>query len=147
MKLSTKGRYATRLMLDLSMHYGQGPIFLKDIAQRQDISDKYLGQIIIPLKNSGLVNSTRGARGGYTLAREPASITLKEVLEVVEGNLSLVECVSNPKICPKSQSCINRDVWVKLSEDMIHTLESITLAQLIEKQSVKQSDDVSFYCI
>jgi Rrf2 family protein len=134
-------------MLDLSMHYGQGPIFLKDIARRQDISEKYLGQIMIPLKNVRLVLSTRGARGGYTLAREPASITLKEVLEAVEGDLSLVECVSNPDFCPKSDSCINRDVWVKLSEDMIHTLESITLAQLIEKQNGKQIDDVSFYCI
>jgi Rrf2 family cysteine metabolism transcriptional repressor len=147
MKLSTRGRYATRLMLDLSIHYGEGPIFLKDIAQRQDISEKYLGQIIIPLKNAGLVNSTRGARGGYTLAKKPGEISLKAVLETVEGDLSLVDCVSNPDICPKSKSCINREVWVKLSDDMIHTLESITLADLIEKQNGRHSEDAFCYYI
>ncbi|MBN1902858.1 Rrf2 family transcriptional regulator [Candidatus Sumerlaeota bacterium] len=134
MKLSTRGRYAARLMLDMSKHYGKGPVLLKDIARRQNISEKYLGQIIIPLKNAGLVHSTRGAHGGYTLSRKPQEITLKEVLETVEGDLSVVECAHNPDICSQSDSCVFHDIWVEISHDMIHTLELITLSHLIRKE-------------
>jgi len=147
MKLSTKGRYGTRLMLDLAIHYGQGLVFLKHIAHRQEISEKYLGQLIIPLKNAGLIQSSRGAHGGYSLSRDPASITLKEVIEAVEGSLSLVECVDKPGICSKSASCINREVWAKLSEDMTHTLESITLRELAVKEMNKTAEKRLMYDI
>jgi Rrf2 family protein len=147
MKLSTKGRYGTRLMLDLAIHYGQGRILLKDIAHRQDISNKYLGQLIMPLKNSGLVQSIRGSHGGYILSREPASINLKQVIEAVEGSLSLVECVDKPDICSKSDYCVNRELWTKLSEDMSHTLESITLKDLADKQKSKTADKRLMYDI
>ena len=147
MKLSTKGRYGTRLMLDLAIHYGQGRILLKDIAHRQDISNKYLGQLIMPLKNSGLVQSIRGSHGGYILSREPASINLKQVIEAVEGSLSLVECVDKPDICSKSDSCVNREVWAKLTDDMIRTLEYITLKDLADKQKSKTADKRLMYDI
>lgn len=147
MKLSTKGRYATRLMLDLALHFGQGSIFLKDIAHRQGLSEKYLGQLIMSLKNSNLVQSTRGAHGGYTLSCDPASITLKQVIEAVEGSLSLVECVDKPDICSKSDSCVNREVWAKLSEDMCRTLESITLKDLADKEKDKTSEKRLVYYI
>ena len=85
MRTSTRSRYGVRLMLELALSHGKGPIFLKDIARRQEISDKYLSQIIIPLKSAGLVSSHRGAHGGYVLQREPARITIREIVEVLEG--------------------------------------------------------------
>ncbi|MBC8227953.1 Rrf2 family transcriptional regulator, partial [bacterium] len=87
MKLSTKGRYGVRLMIDLAIHYGEGNV-LKDIAERQEISEKYLWNLTVPLRIAGLINSTRGPRGGYTLAKHPSEITLKDVVHVLEGPLS-----------------------------------------------------------
>jgi len=147
MKLSTKGRYGTRLMQDLAIHFGQGPVLLKDIAHRQEISEKYLGQLVIPLKNAGLIQSTRGAHGGYTLSCDPGSITLKQVIEAVEGSLSLVECVDKPDFCTKSDSCVDRDVWAKLTNDMIRTLESITLKDLADKEKTKTAEKRLMYDI
>jgi len=85
MKLSTKGRYGVRLMLDLAAHYGERPVLLKEISQREDISEKYLWHLITPLKSAGLIHATRGAHGGYELAKAPSEITVKDVFEVVEG--------------------------------------------------------------
>ena len=101
MKLSTKGRYGARLMLELALEYGKGPVLLKEVAERQEISEKYLGHLISPLKAAGLINSTRGAHGGYTLAKASKDITLAEVVQAVEGNLSVVECVSSPGVCSR----------------------------------------------
>jgi Rrf2 family cysteine metabolism transcriptional repressor len=86
MKLSTRGRYGVRMMLELALHYGEGPILLKDIAERQGISEKYLWQLINPLKTTGLVNSLRGAHGGYVLAKAPEAISLKAILQILEGS-------------------------------------------------------------
>ena len=95
MKMSTRARYGLRLMVDLAVKDGKGPILLKDVSRSQEISEKYLSQIIIPLKTAGLVKSFRGAHGGYTLQRDPAKINLLEVVSALEGDLSLVECVAN----------------------------------------------------
>jgi Rrf2 family protein len=137
MKLSTRGRYGVRFMLDLALHYNEGPIFLKDIAQRQGISEKYLWQLIHPLKAIGLINSTRGAHGGYLLAKAPGEITLKEIMQVVEGSLSLVDCVDNAAVCPRSQSCITRDVWQEATQGMLQTLDSLTLETMVKRQAEK----------
>jgi Rrf2 family protein len=137
MKLSTKGRYGTRLMVDLALHHGEGPILLKEIAERQEISEKYLWQLISPLKNAGLINSTRGAHGGYNLAKPPAQITLKEIVVTLEGPMCLVECVDTPSVCSRSDTCVSRDVWHEVSEKILQTLESITLEYLVEKQKSK----------
>ena len=140
MKLSTRGRYGVRLMLDLALHYGNGPIYLKEIAGRQGISEKYLWQLINPLKTSGLIHSQRGAHGGYLLAREPGSISLKEILQVLEGSLCLVDCVDNPSLCDRSDSCISRDVWGEASREMQRTLEKTTLAEMVLRQKEKGRD-------
>ena len=137
MKLSTKGRYGVRLMVDLALRYGEGPILLKDIAERQEISEKYLWQLISPLKNAGLINSTRGAHGGYNLAKPPAQITLKEIVLPLEGSMCLVECVDNPSLCSRANTCVSRDVWHEVSEKILQTLESVTLENLVEKQKHK----------
>jgi Rrf2 family protein len=145
MKLSTKGRYGTRLMIDLALHYGEGPILLKEIAERQGISEKYLWQLIPPLKNAGLVNSTRGAHGGYTLTKPPADITLKEIVMTVEGSMCLVECVENPGVCQRADICISRDVWHEVSKKIMQTLESFTLQDMVEQQ--KQKTEAFTYVI
>ena len=137
MKLSTKGRYGVRLMLDLAEHYGEGPILLKDIAERQEISEKYLWQLVPPLKQAGLLTSTRGAHGGYTLTRSPAQISLREVVTAVEGPISLVECVENASFCSRVDTCVTRDVWAEISAQILANLNAVTLQGLVEKQKSK----------
>ncbi|MCX5839735.1 MAG: Rrf2 family transcriptional regulator [Deltaproteobacteria bacterium] len=141
MKLSTRGRYGVRLMLELALHYGEGPILLKDIAERQGISEKYLWQLINPLKTTGLVNSLRGAHGGYILGKAPDAISLKEILQVLEGPLCLVDCVDNPSLCERADSCISRDIWGEASKNMQQTLEDTTLAAMVERQKEKEKSE------
>lgn len=137
MKLSTKGRYSVRFMIDLALHHGQGPILLKEIAERQEISDKYLWQLIPPLKNVGLVTSFRGAHGGYTLAKPPQEITLKDIVTTVEGSLHLVDCVDDPSLCSRAETCVSRDVWNEVAQKILEVLESYTLDELARKQREK----------
>lgn len=134
MKLSTKGRYGVRLMLDLALHNGEGPVLLKDIARRQGISEKYLWNLINPLKTVGLVHSIRGAHGGYKLAKDPSEISLKDIMKVLEGPLCLVDCVDNPSTCERSPLCITRDVWCEASQNFMKTLEAMTLEKMVERQ-------------
>ncbi len=147
MKLSTKGRYGTRLMLDLALHYGKGPLLLKDVAERQEISEKYLGHLIPPLKAAGLLNSTRGAHGGYTLARPPQNITLKEVVRAVEGNVAVSECLTSPRVCHRVKFCVARDIWGQMSEKMMEVLESTTLQNMINRKRQKQKLQPLMYSI
>ena len=137
MKLSTRGRYGARLMLDLASHYGKGNVYLKDIASRQEISQKYLGQLIPLLRNAGLINSTRGAHGGYTLARPPAKINMKDIISVVEGDICIVECVDSFSSCQRVDTCVTRDIWHELKEGILKALESYTLEDMVEKQKMK----------
>jgi len=134
MKLSTKTRYGTRAILDLAEHYGEGPIFVKDIARRQGISKKYLDHIIAALKTAGLVKSFRGAHGGYVLAKDPSSIKLSEVIQALEGPLAPVDCVDDPSICPRSPYCIAIEVWASIKGAIFNVLDSLTLQDLVEKQ-------------
>jgi len=137
MKLSTRGRYATRAMLELALRYGTGPVLLKDIANSQHVSDKYLEQVITPLKAAGLVNSVRGARGGFLLARPPGEIKLSQIIEVVEGSVAPVDCVDDPQGCPLSPQCVAREVWVKLKKSTDSVLDSVTLQDMVERQHQK----------
>lgn len=145
MKISTRTRYGTRLMLYLGLHYGNGPIFLKDIAKEEDISEKYLSQIIILLKNAGLVNATRGAHGGYMLSKDPSEITIENIVQTLEGSLNLVECINNSTVCKKSVKCTTRVLWCKLEQKMRETLHSITLADLINMHNTNKQ--VAMYTI
>lgn len=145
MKLSTKGRYGMRIMIDLAEHYHQGTITLKDIASRQEISEKYLWQLVNPLKNAGLIISTRGSTGGYALARPPSRITLKEILLVVEGSLCLVDCTERPETCHRANYCAARDIWSEVAGKLSEILDSFTLEHMIEKQRVK--NQTFSYCI
>lgn len=137
MKLSTKGRYGARLMLALANNYGKGPLFLKDIAKEEEISEKYLSQLILPLKSVGLVNSGRGAHGGYTLSKPPSKIRLSEVVQTIEGPLVPVECVNNPSVCHRLDRCVTRDIWQEMGTKIVETLDSITLEDMVIRQRDK----------
>ena len=143
MKMSTKGRYATRAMLDLALHFGEGPIMVKDIASRQEISGRYLEQLLAPLKVAGLVRSIRGAHRGFTLARAPSEIRLIEIIQIMEGSTAPVECVDDASICPRGDSCVTREVWVEMKKGTDTVLESITLQDLMQRQKERNSCHVS----
>ena len=133
MKISTRARYGARLMIELGRHYGQGPLYLKDIAKSEDISEKYLSQIIIPLKNAGLVDSFRGAKGGYVLGRAPGKITMKDIVSVLEGDFNLVKCVQTPQSCSRVSICVTRELWGKMGETIEKMLDSVSLEKLVKK--------------
>jgi Rrf2 family protein len=147
MKLSTKGRYGMRALLDLALHQGEGLVLLKDIARRQEVSLPYLEHLIAPLVAASLVKSTRGARGGVLLLKPPAEIKLSEVLELLEGSIALVDCINNPKICPRSDSCVTRDIWIEMKRAMSQVLDSTTLQDLVERQRQKGQDGTGMYYI
>ena len=131
MKISTRSRYGVRMMLALAKNYGKGSLFLKDIAKTEDISEKYLSQIIIPLRGVGLVHSIRGAHGGYKLAKEPAKITMKDIVDVLEGE-RLIDCVKDYAACSRMGSCASRDIWRLLEGKISDILASITLEKLVQ---------------
>ncbi len=145
MAFSTKGRYGTMAMLDLAIHYGEGPILAKDIAKRQHISQRYLEHLLISLKLAGMVRSTRGTHGGFSLAKPPSQIRLDEIIRVTEGSMAPAECVDNPEAYPRVAICAVYDVWSELKTAINSVLESINLQDLLERQRQKwdsnQSDE------
>lgn len=147
MKLSTRGRYGTRALLELALHQGEEPVPLKDIAQRQQISLQYLEHIITPLIAAGIVLSTRGPRGGVSLAKPPEAVRLSEIIQLLEGSIAPVECVNNPGICVRSKLCVTRDIWGELKKVMNGVLESITLQDLVERQKRKEQPEGVMYHI
>ncbi len=147
MKLSTKGQYGTRALLDLALHRDEEPVPLKDIAHRQQISLQYLEHLITPLIAAGIVRSTRGARGGVCLVRPPQEVRLSEVIQLLEGSIAPVECVNNPDTCARSELCVTRDVWGELKKAIDGVLESTTLQDLVERQKVKAQTEEAMYYI
>jgi Rrf2 family cysteine metabolism transcriptional repressor len=143
-RISTKGRYGTRFMLELAMNYTKRPILLRDIARKEDISEGYLQHIVDALKGSGLVLSNRIGHGGYTLARKPKEITLRDILSSLEGSISLSECVSNPDICERSTHCTTRDVWVELCDKFSRSLDDISLNDMIERRMSKNCNNILY---
>lgn len=137
MKISTKGRYALRLMLDLAMSELGTPVPLRDVSRRQGISDKYLEQIVTPLTRMGLLRSVRGAQGGYLLTRAPQEYTVGEILRPLEGSLAPVSCVDGSACCEKSDSCATLDVWRKIQVAVLDVVDNISLADLVETQKAK----------
>jgi Rrf2 family protein len=147
MKLSTKGRYGTRALLDVALHQEDSPVQLKVIAQRQQIPLHYLEHIITPLIAAGLLRSTRGAYGGVSLGKPPQEIVLSEVIQVLEGSITPVECVDDPNVCSRADICVTRDVWTDVKKAMVGVLESVTLQDLVERQKDKQKLASAMYYI
>ena len=139
MKLSTRGRYAPRAMLDLALNYGKGPMSLKNIARKQEISERYLEHIMTVLLSAGLVQSTRGSRGGFSLAKLPKEIKLSQIIQAVEGSISLVACVDDPKLCKRVDACVTHDIWKKAKKTMLEVFDSVTLEDMVKMQKKKLS--------
>ncbi len=135
MKLSTKSRYGVRLMLELAVNYQRGYVQLNEIAKNQNIPGKYSEQIISQLKSAGLVQSQRGAMGGYILSKNPSEINLENIVEILEGNLSLLDCLEDG-LCEKNGMCPSQNVWRKLSIAMTETLENITLENMLDDYKI-----------
>ena len=125
-------------MLELACHYGEGPIELREIAKREDISLKYLEQVIVPLRTAGLVKSARGSKGGYSLAKHPSKIYLKDLVETLDGPLNLIECLRDPKVCQKVPNCITRDIWQEVSEAIDGIFHSVTLEDMVHRKKEKE---------
>lgn len=141
-RLSTKGRYGTRLMLNLAFHYNNGSeaVILKNVSDDENISIRYLEQIIIPLKINKLVKSIRGAGGGYTLAKKPSLIKLSDILHSLEGSCCLVECVEDEDYCDRKRICAAHDIWKKASLMLKDYFDNLTLQDLMDISKNKQAE-------
>jgi len=140
MKLSTRSRYGTRLILDMAQHHGKTPIQLGEIARRQKISLKYLEQIIRPLKLANYVKSFRGSKGGHLLNKPPEQITVGEIVALLEGGSYLTQCSKNPKICENAEKCPTRHIWMEASRALYSRLDQITFSDLLAGGKNAQAD-------
>lgn len=147
MKLSTRAQYGTRVLLDLAIRYGKEPVLLRDVARRQQIPLPYLKHLIGPLVTGGLLRTTRGLKGGVSLAKSPQLIRLPEVIQLLEGSIAVVECVNDPGVCDRSQFCVTRDIWGEMGKAMGGVLESTTLQDLVEQHKRKAQPEALMYYI
>lgn len=135
MKLSTRSRYGTRMMLDLAQHYDEGPVQIRNVSKRENISVKYLEQLIIPLKKANFIKSVRGPKGGHMLAKPPEAITIGEIVRVLEGGINLSSCIENPEVCDRTSDCLTRGLWEETTKAMYKKLNSVTLSKMINEGS------------
>lgn len=145
MRVSTKGRYGLRVMIELAARSGQGPVVMGDIAKSQGISRKYLHSLLTGLKSAGLVRSIRGAGGGYVLARSPDQMTAGDVVKALEGPFAVVDCVADSSVCERFDGCVTREVWKKVGQAAEKVLSGITIGQLAERQRDIQQQDAMYY--
>lgn len=132
MKLSTKGRYGVKAMFELALQYGGEPVSIKEIADKLNISDYYLEQLFGTLRKSGLVNSTRGAQGGYVLSKSPELITAADILNVLEGPIEISDCIADDMNCSRSNYCATRLLWIKISDSVNNVINSVTLQDMLD---------------
>ena len=130
MKISTRSRYGLRLLLELAEHENGKSVFLNEIARKQEISEKYLSKLVIPLRGAGIIQSERGAHGGYALAKDADSISLREIVDCLEGGLSLIDCADAPGTCSKARNCAARNVWGGLEKVMKDYCDSLSLGDI-----------------
>lgn len=136
MKLSTRGRYGLKAMFQLALHYGDGPIPLNQVAEKQGLSENYLEQLFSTLRKEGLLNSVRGAQGGYMLSREPNEITVGNILRALEGSMAPADCVmDDTSDCSRDDSCVTRLVWMKIKESIDEVIDSITLQDMLDDEN------------
>ncbi|WP_425447168.1 RrF2 family transcriptional regulator [Dethiothermospora halolimnae] len=149
MKLSTKGRYGLKAMFELALHYGKGPIPLKNIADSQRISEHYLEQLIATLRKNGLVNSVRGAQGGYMLSEKPDNITVGQIIRVLEGSIAPSDCVADDEdlTCNREKQCVTKIVWEKIRDSINEVIDSITLQDMVDDHERLNNDRGYMYYI
>lgn len=133
MKMSTKGRYGLRIMLELALNYGRKAIIADAIAQNQQISANYIHLLVKTLRDAGLITAARGPNGGYLLARPPAEINVLQIIDALEGKIRVVDCAAGGESCARTLECVAREVWEKLNRAVEDTLKEITLDQLVSK--------------
>jgi Rrf2 family transcriptional regulator, cysteine metabolism repressor len=133
MKISTRTRYGVRAMFELAMEYGKGPLQTRTIAEREDISNKYLEQLVAVLKSAGLIRSIRGPRGGYVLVDPPAKVRLLEIFVALEGPIQPVDCLEHETYCPRCATCVTRGVWAEIQKSVTNVLENTTLQDLVDR--------------
>jgi len=134
-------------MFELALNFDKGTVFLKDIAERQELSEKYLSKLIIPLRAAKLVSSARGAHGGYSLSKPPEKVTVREIVEVLEGELSPVECLNNASVCDRAEYCPTQEIWRALAKAMAKVLDSYTLQDLVQKHDARKPQGAWNYSI
>ena len=142
MKLSTRSRYGTRLMIDIARNSDVGPVRIHDIAKRQDISVKYLEQLIIPLKKAEFIKSMRGPKGGHLLGKPKEKITVGGIVRVLEKDTGLVPCVETTDTCDRSDSCVTRNLWLKATDAVYDILDSVTLLDLIQDNASQRNNAI-----
>lgn len=147
MKLSTRSRYGLRAMLVLAMDGGTGPVMTKEIAEKQNLPVTYLEQLMLTLRKAGLVNATRGAKGGYVLARNASAISLLEIIEVLEGPLDIADCADVPSCCLDSSACALKDIFSRANEMLHRVFEEVNLAQLAQDQIDRELSQIPMYHI
>ncbi len=146
MKLSAKARYAVRILLDLALREGEGPVRTADISERTGVSVRFIEQILKPLKQAGLVQSTRGAAGGYVLSARPEDISLARIIRTIEGGLSLTQCCETPKNCHRSATCRSHRAWARVTQVMTAELENITIKDLHDDAPMDAPMDARHGC-
>ena len=147
MKLSTRSRYGVRIIMDLSIHSSHAPVRMQDIAMRQGISMKYIEQLIIPLKKAGYVTSIRGPKGGYRLNKSPEKIAMGEIVNILEGGLTLSECLEKPEKCDRYENCLTRHIWEKATKAMLSELNSVSLAEMMHSTDYEKVSKKDINCI
>jgi Rrf2 family transcriptional regulator, cysteine metabolism repressor len=147
MKISTKGRYGLRVLLELASHMNEGPVQLKEIAKNQQLSLNYIEHLIGPLVSAGLVRTVRGISGGVMLVKKPEDIRVSQIIGLFEGSTAPVECVDNPAVCNRSSTCTTRDIWCELKKATDTVLESKTLMDLVVMNRVKANREPAMYYI
>lgn len=145
MRISTKTRYGTRFLIELACQYGKGPVYMKDIAGAEGISEKYLSQILITLRSAGLVEGFRGVHGGYVLSRPPSQITAREIVSILEGGLSIIDCTQGAHRCPRQPKCTSQDIWRIVEKTLSDTLESITLEELARRHQKRKEPKIMYH--
>ena len=135
LRVSSKGRYGVKAVFELALHYGQGPMTVGAIAKSQSISEPYLEQLMAPLKRAAIVDGVRGAQGGYQLARDPSRISVGDVVRALEGPIALTDCTgSDADRCPEWMRCVGPDVWSRVQDALVETMNAISFTQLMEDQ-------------
>lgn len=149
MKISTKGRYGLRALVDLAVNSTSSHVALNSIAERQGVSDNYLEQVFSQMRKAGLVKSVKGAQGGYTMARSPSNITVGQILRTLEGDLSVVEDTTETDACAKNkaEAVINVNVWKKIDESIAKVIDTMTLEDLVVQCKRMQTGESTMYYI
>lgn len=145
MKVSTKGDYGVRALVELAHHYGQGPVQSAEIASRQEVPEPYLDQLLTTLRRAGFIRSVRGPQGGHALIQEPAEVRLSDVMVALEGSLAPIACVDDPDACTRTGGCIQREVWERVRDATQEILDSVSIGDLAQKEREQEHNGGRYY--